>query len=88
MPSEILVEVFKYLTREKTTLGHLAMIKNEMSILAIQTLAYNIDIYFQTECSPPDIYIYPATPPLPTSVETQLAAHRQDHFFRARFTQL
>ena len=88
MLNEILIKVFKYSAREKTTLRHLAKMKKEPSILAIQTLAYNIDIYVQTECSPPHIYTYSDTPPLSTSMEAQLAAHRQDHFFRARLTQL
>ncbi len=49
MPDEILVEVFRCLTYEKATLRSLVTVNKRMSLLAIQTLAYAIDIFVQTE---------------------------------------
>ena len=49
MPDEILVEVFRCLTYEKATLRSLTTVNKKMSVLAIQTLACDIDIFVQTE---------------------------------------
>ena len=51
MPNEILAEVFGLLTFEKATLRSLATVNKKTSVLAIQTLAYDIDIFVQTEDS-------------------------------------
>lgn len=48
MPEEILVEVFGLLTCHKATLRCLATVNKKLSVLAIQALAYNIDIFVQT----------------------------------------
>ena len=79
MLNEIFTEVFKDLIREKAALRCLATMNKKLSITAIRTLAHSIDICVQTDCNPPDVYIYPATPPLSTFVEARLAAHRQNH---------
>ena len=47
MPDEILVEMFRCLTYKKATLRSLVTVNKRMSVLAIQTLAYHIDILRQ-----------------------------------------
>ncbi len=49
LPHEILVEVIRFLTCEKATLHCLAMVNRKTSRLATQKLAYDVDIYVQTE---------------------------------------
>ena len=49
LPDEILGEMIRFLTSEKATLCCLATVNKKLSGLAIQALAYDIDICVQTE---------------------------------------
>lgn len=49
MPEEILLEVFRHLTCDKATLHCLATVNKRLSVLAIQTLAFDTDIFVQTK---------------------------------------
>lgn len=49
LPTEILTKIFQNLSREKAILRSLITSNKMMNMLAIQTLAHNIDICVQTE---------------------------------------